>query len=166
MDKFFEELKIVLSDELKIHSDCVQTATDMNTAIKKKEVEKVQRLTDQFDTLIGQIETIEIRRLELCDSITKALRPEHRHMNLQNIITLVPEKEQESFTEIRSSLKKKITELARINTSNQLLLNESLVAIGMNFKLIAQSHHVDTGYKQTGAIQKQPVHRHIINHVA
>jgi flagellar biosynthesis/type III secretory pathway chaperone len=137
----------------------------LNTAIKEKNVDKIQRLTEQFDTLIGQVEVKEVRRLEVCDSITSAYKPENRHMNLLNIITLIHEKERKPFTEIRAALKKKIAELAKINKSNQLLLNESLTAIGRNFELLAESQAIPAGYKQTGAMAKQLMRKNIVNHL-
>lgn len=166
MEKMFEELKTVLSEELKIHTDCVKTAGDMNKAIKEKNVDSVQRLTNSFDISLAQIEIIETRRLDLCDTITRALQPHSRHLSLQNIIALLPEEEQAFFIEIRTSLKKKISELAAINTSNQLLLKESLVAIGKNFELFAESQNRHAGYKQTGTMATQSVRRNIVNHVA
>ncbi len=166
MDTLFEELKTVLSDELNIHTNCVNIAADMNTAIKQKEVDKVQRLTGQFDVLIGQIEMLEVRRLELCDDITRAFKPQNRHMNLQGIIALIPEKDKKPFSEIRTSLKEKINELSKVNTSNRLLLHESISVIGKNFEMITESQNRLAGYKQTGTMEKKLVRKNIVNHIA
>lgn len=166
MDTLFEELKMVLTDELNIHTDCVKIATTMNTAIKEKEVNRVQRLTGQFDVLTGQIEALEVRRLELCDEITLAFKPQNKHLNLLSVIALIPQKEQKSFLEIRTSLKEKINEMSRTNTSNQLLLHESITVISKNFELIAESQNRLAGYKQTGTMEKKLVQKNIINHIA
>ncbi len=166
MDQHFRELKKVLTEELEIHANCVTTATAMNTAIKEKDVEKVQWLTDQFDNFMARIEILEMRRLELCDSITKAGKTENRHLNLQNIIALVPGEERKSFEDIRASLKKNIANLAKINTANQLLLNESLKAIEKNFELFAQSQTIPSGYKQSGVMERKSIRKNIVNQVA
>lgn len=166
MEKQYEELKSVLADELSIHSDLVKTAEKMNAAIKKKDVDTVKILTARYDEYIGQIETLENKRLELCDGITKALKPQNRHMNLKSIIAMMPKEQQKPFSDIGTSMKKKINELSRLNTSNQILLNESLTAIGKKFELITQFQNKLAGYKQSGTIDKEQVRRNIINHIA
>lgn len=166
MEKQFDELKSILADELTIHNEVVKTASEMNDAIKEKKVDSVQMFAARYDTYIGQIETLEVRRLELCDAIARALKPQSHHMNLQNLITIMPKELQESFSELRTSLKSKIDELVRINTSNQLLLNESLEVIKKNFDLVSQFQNKFAGYKQSGTMDKTTVKKNILNQIA
>ena len=166
MDKQFEELKYILTDELKIHNELVKIAGEMSNAIKEKNVDLVQMLTGKYDTIIGQVEFIEARRLELCDRIAKTVKPENHHMNLINLIKIMPKEEQKPFTELRASLKGKIDELVKINTSNRLLLNESLMAIKKNFELFSQFQNKFNGYKKSGTMDKKTVKRTIVNQTA
>lgn len=166
MKKQFDELKSILADEVTIHNEVVKTASELNRAIKEKKVDLVQMLTARYDTYIGQIEILEVRRLELCDNITKALKPQNHHMNLQNIIAIMPKESQKSFSELRKSLKSKIDELVRINTSNQILLNESLEVIKKNFEMVSQFQNKFAGYKQTGTMDKKTVKKSIVNQIA
>ena len=166
MEKQFDELKTILADELTIHNEVVKTASELNNAIKEKKVDSVQMLTARYDTYIGQIEMLEVRRLELCDAIARALKPQNHHMNLQNLIAIMPEDLQEAFSELRKSLKSKIDELVRINTSNQLLLNESLEVIKKNFDLVSQFQNKFAGYKQSGTMDKTTVKKNILNQIA
>ena len=166
MEKQFDELKTILTDELKIHNEVVKTASELNDAIKEKNVDAVQMLTAGYDTYIGQIELLEVRRLEFCDAIAKALKPQNNHMNLQNLIAIMPKELQKPFSELRTSLKSKVSELLRINTSNQLLLNESLEGIKKNFDLVSQLQNRFAGYKQSGARDKTPVKKNLLNQIA
>ena len=166
MEKQFDELKTILTDELTIHNEVVKTASALNDAIKEKNVDAVQMLTARYDTYIGQIEMLEVRRLELCDAIARALKPQSNHMNLQNLIALMPEELRKPFAELRKSLKSKIDELVRINTSNQLLLNESLEVIKKNFDLVSQFQNKFAGYKQSGTMDKTTVKKNILNQIA
>ncbi len=166
MDSQFDELKKVLSDEVEIHNSLVKTAQDMNKFIKEKDIAAIQRLTALFDAYSGQIESKENRRLEICDNLTKKIKPENRHTNLNAIISLLPENQRKVFTEIRNSLKAKISELSKLNTSNRILLNESLEVIAKNFDLIMQFQNKLAGYKQSGTMDKTPVRRNIVNQTA
>lgn len=166
MEKQFKELQTILAEELTIHNQLVATATEMNNAIKDKNVDTVQTLTAKYDIYIGQVEMLEVRRLELCDNMAKALKPERHHMNLQNLIAIMPKEQQKSFSELRKSLKSKIDKLVRINTSNQLLLNESLDVIKKNFDLVSQIQNKFAGYKQTGTMDKKSVKKSIVNQIA
>ncbi len=166
MDNQFEELQSILTDELNIHTNLVTIAEEMNSAIKGKDVVKVQRYTAQFDACIGQIEVLEIKRLELCDGIAQVFKPKNRHLNLQSIIALMPEDKQKIISKTRASLKSKINDLVKINISNQLLLNESLLVIGKNFELVTRFQNKLAGYKHTGAMDKEPVRKNIVNQIA
>ncbi len=166
MDEKFDELKSVLSHELEIYESLVKTADQMNQAIKQKEVDDVKQLTSRFDTYIEQVDMLESRRLEICDAIAREIKSEKQHMNLHNIITLLPKEKQQPFLEIRTSLKFKINELSKVNISNQLLLKESLIAIGKKFELILQSQNSIAGYKHTGNMDKEPIRKNIFNHIA
>jgi len=166
MDKKFDELKTALSQELDIYTSLVKTAESMNRSIKEKSVDEVKQLTSRFDTYIEQVERLESRRLEICDAIVKEHKPQKQHLNLRTIITLLPEEEQRPFLDIRTSLKAKINELSKLNISNELLLKESLAAIGKKFELITHSQNNIAGYKHTGNMDKDPVRKSIVNHIA
>ena len=166
MDKKFEELKTVLSQEQDIYTSLAVTAEQMNRAIKAKGVDEVKQLTSRFDTCVVQVDLLEAKRLELCDAIAKEHKSEHQHLNLRRIITLLPEKEQKEFLDIRTSLKTKIHELSKVNISNQLLLKESLTAIGKKFELISYAQNIKSGYKHTGSMDTGQVRKSIVNQIA
>lgn len=166
MEKLFEELKKVLTEELTIHVSIVDTAQSINDALKRKNVTQVRSLTEMYDSYAGQIEACETKRLEVCDAIIQERNPALRHLNLQNIIQLLPAHEQEGFVEVRLALKEKLRELASINTSNQILLSESLRVIAKNFELVAQVRNKLAGYKKTGIMDNAVTHKSIVNHIA
>ncbi len=166
MEKQFEELKFLLTEELNLHADLVKKAKEMNDAIKGKEVARVQLLTALYDTTIGQIEVLEVRRLEVCDAISQTLMLKTRHTNLHGLLQYIPKEERESFALLRDSLKTRLQELVRTNTSNQILLNESLQAIGKNFEILVQQQSKFANYKKSGAMSKETVKKSIVNHIA
>ncbi len=163
MNEQFTQLKTVLNNELDIYDDLSTIAVQMNEAIKKNNIDKIQASTSRYDALTVQIEFLETKRLELCDAILKKLKPHHRHMNLLNIIALLPKEEQKTFIKTRESLKEKINHLSRINISNQILLNEAIKAIGSKFEIVSQYQNKLTGYKHTGNPDKNTIPKNIIN---
>ena len=166
MEKLFEELKFLLVEELNLHGELVKKAQEMNAGIKEKKVARVQLLTALYDTIIGQVEILEVRRLEVCDALSRALMLKSRHTNLHGLIHHLPKEDQGYFIHLRDSLKGKLQELVKINTSNQILLNESLLAIGKNFELFVQQQSKFANYKQSGTMSKETVNKSIVNHIA
>lgn len=166
MDKLLEELNAILAEELTIHAELVKNAQEMNTALKIKDLAKVQRFTTQFDVCIAQVEMLETRRLEACDALTRLLSPKNKHLNLQSIISLIPGEKRIPLVKIHTALKENINALIKLNTANQILLNESLVAISKNFEIIVQEQDKHSGYKRSGAKDTKSIRRSIVNHIA
>ncbi len=165
MDKLFEDLKTVLTDELTLHSELVNAAEKMNHAIKEKNVEAVHSMTGIYDSIIGQIDTLEAKRLEICDGIAQKGNPPKKHMTLQSALTLLSKKEQEPFFDLRKALKDKVNSLSRINTANELMLNETLLAVSKKFELITHFEVKKGSYKNTGTMDTATVRRNIVNQI-
>jgi hypothetical protein len=166
MEQFFKELNGVLHEELNRYGQLLTTAQSMNIAIKTGTIDTVKNLTEMYDSIFVLIEALETKRLELCDAITAACKPECRHLNLQNIIQLSPSGMQPEFTTMRKELKEKIKALSALNTSNQILLSESLRIIGKNFELLAVSVNKLAGYKKSGAMDTGMPHKNLVNQIA
>lgn len=166
MEKLAEDLKNVLEQELKVHEELISTAQSITAAIKQKEVEKVHSLTDRYDSYIGKIEDLEEKRLAVCDALAGLCGKDTRHLTIINVISLVPENRRKALIDIKTALKEKIGILTKLNTMNQILLQEGLQRVAMHFQLLAKSQTSLGGYKQGGQIDSRPVRQNIVNKTA
>lgn len=165
-ESIFEELKIVLHSELTIHNNLIKIAEKMNEAIKQKQVEEVQTLTGQYDEYLGQIELQEQKRQQICTNLVQKTATQENPLNLVGIIKSIPQEYQKSFQLVREALKKSISQLFKINTSNQILLNESLLAIKNKFSLVTQFQNKLSGYQGNGSVANDQIRRNIVNQIA
>lgn len=166
MEKKISELKSLLSDELIIYKDVVLTAELINNAIKNKHIENLRKLTGQYDEFIGQIEELEEKRILICDSIMSTTSPKGNHLNLEKVITHLPEDKRKSLLKIRTSLKNELKKLTHINTANQILLSESLEVIDKNFIIYTQAQNSKNNYQQSGNFKTYAPKNNIVNHIA
>jgi hypothetical protein len=166
MDKAYENLKTVLEEQARLYGQSVTVATEMNAALKIKDVDGVRKSAHRFDSLSVKIESLEGKRLAMCDELGRRSADARRHAGLQGIMDALPENEQREFTAIRRELKNSITALAGLSTSNQLLVEESLLALNKNFDIIAQTRNKPAGYKQTGVVARQSVRKNLVNQIA
>ncbi len=166
IEELTQQLAEALSDEIRVHTELVETAEQMREAIKRKDLHDVQQTTSHYDTRVGRIEDIEERRLAVCDSLCEALGKAKRHLNLSGIIGALPPDTRTSLAQLRSQLKDKISQLSRLNTSNNILLEASLAAVAKSFEVMARSHQRLDGYGRTGTPASKTVSRNIVNKIA
>ena len=166
MENESRELKSILEKQLDLHKDLIRIAGNMNSAIKKNDINEIHALTCKFDEYTGQIDQLETKRLEICDKIAILSKSESKHLNLQQIIQLLPKNSAQSFMRLKIELKQKLLDLKKINSSNQILLNESLLLIKKDFEFMARLQNKLSGYGQNGKIEVKAVKRSIVNHIA
>jgi flagellar biosynthesis/type III secretory pathway chaperone len=166
MEKESRQLLSILEKQSDLHNDLIKIAENMNKAIKKNDINKIHILTSQFDEYTGQIDQMETKRLELCDKIALISKSKLKHLTLQQIIQLLPGNYVQSFIQIKTELKQKILDLKKINSSNQILLNESLLLIKKDFEFMAKIKNKLNGYGQNGKIDTKTTQRNIVNHIA
>jgi flagellar biosynthesis/type III secretory pathway chaperone len=162
-----KQLITIIAEELQTHDKLVETARNMNTAIKKKEVREVQHLTQTYDALAGRIEELEELRLKSCDDYAAALTGKQQHMTLVNVIaTVTDEQLKNELGSLRANIKDRITALTRLNTSNQILLEASLAMIAKNFELMLSARAKFKGYGHGGQMDSRNISRNIVNKIA
>ncbi|MBD3346243.1 MAG: hypothetical protein GF401_14395 [Chitinivibrionales bacterium] len=166
MDGKIKELLTILKQENEIHDRLIECAQIMNKALKENDTNKIQQTSMKYDELTCNIESVEEKRLEICDSIGKKTKMKSRHLNLTSITEALPPEDTGPLGEVRQDLKKKITKLTKINTSNQVLLENALANIAKAVELIACEKKKYSGYKQYGKKDSDFIFRNIVNKVA
>jgi flagellar biosynthesis/type III secretory pathway chaperone len=165
MEPLIKDLETILENELVLHEQLLDAAKKMNRAIKAEELAKVKESRRLYDELTCQIETLEEKRLVINDALAKSLKIEN-HPNLLRIINKLPDNRKEKLSKLRTDLKSTIEELKRTNSSNQILLTESLRTIAKIFQFIDSSRAKPSGYKYQGKKASVLINRTIINTIA
>lgn len=166
MEQMVTELTSILKDEEHIHEALVRTAQEMNRSLKKKDIEAIPELTARYDDCAAHIEELEEKRLAVCDQIAACTGKPNGHPSLATIASLIPEEKRTPLAKLHESLKTKISELSKLNVSNQILLQESLSGVRMSFEVLTQSEKAHAGYRSSGNKEKTPAARHLVNHIA
>jgi flagellar biosynthesis/type III secretory pathway chaperone len=163
MNAPLEKLYDLLCRERDIHDRLIETATTMNTMLKEHTAESIRECSAQYDEYIYQIEQCEAQRLEVCDILAKQLVPHKRHINITDIIHLLEEQDRERFAAVRAELSEKMKQLSKINTSNQIWLEEALNHMSRTVSILTRAKSYVSGYKKKGEINQQLMPSSIIN---
>jgi flagellar biosynthesis/type III secretory pathway chaperone len=145
-------LCLILEKEYQIHDHLCAAAQVMNTALKEGKPAVVQESSFQYDEMVVQLEACEEERLSIGDRLAQELKCAHRHASITQLAAMLPPKDGERLCMVRNKLKQKIKDLATINMSNQILLEEGIYAISKIFDIIRNNMNTKlAGYQPHGA---------------
>lgn len=167
MDENIKELVDLLQKQEEIHDELISSATIMGNCIKEKNIAGIQEITSRYDHLTGQVENIEIKRLELCDKIALEKLATVAHLNLKGILNILDDKDDKKVLEDkRNSLKKKIETFSKLNMRNNILIEDRIEDIDSNVKIIADQVNKPAGYGKAGTMSSGKVNKHMLNRIA
>ena len=166
MKALIEQLAAVLERLCGLHTELCGIARRMNEALRRKDVTAVQKHTAAYDLQICEIEKLEEERLTLCDGIARQMNSPGRHLTVAVIMESAGEDERKRLQKSRTELKARIGELAGINTSNQVLLAETLNDIDVTMRIVAKAGDKFAGYGHQGTREQAGTAQRLINHVA
>jgi flagellar biosynthesis/type III secretory pathway chaperone len=159
------ELETILEKELIALERLLAAARSMNEAIKREDVGDVRKANKEYDECTCHIESLEEKRLSISDAIALHVGLQG-HVNLLRTIELLPSQHREKLSELRSKLRSALSGLQKVNSSNRILLTESLFTITKTFEFIAAASEKFSGYKRLGKKDSSKINRTIINTVA
>jgi flagellar biosynthesis/type III secretory pathway chaperone len=166
MEKSLQELEHILSREVEIHSSMVETAEAFNKAIKENDLTALQQHSSEQEKQIYQIEKLEEQRVECFKTISSFLGLPAAVSKLHQIIEKLPEQWRQKFSSIHTSLKQKINDLSKLNTSNQILIEEAIGFIGNTFSFLQQANGKFAQYGIKGRTAGTPSTSTLINKTA
>jgi FlgN protein. len=165
MEQLVKGLETVLENELVIHEQLLEAARTMNQAIKAEDLAGVKKAARKHDELTCQIEALEEKRLTANDALALHLGVKN-HATLTRLIDNLPADHKTKLSKLKTDLKRVIWEFKRINSSNQILLTESLRTVAKVFEFIDCAMGKLSGYKFQGKKSPIMITRTIINTVA
>lgn len=169
MGREYEEvdaLKEVLTRELTIHEELIETANRLNAALRENRLEEVRDISARYDSCTCRIEHLEQERLAVCDRLAARLGLPDRHVNIRRLLDSLPGEEREGLAKVRDRLKQKLGSLARVNTSNRILMEESLQEISRTVEFMSRAGGKPAGYRRGGKLDTSVMRRSMINRTA
>jgi hypothetical protein len=167
MNDRIDELITVLTKEVEAHRLLIAAASGMNAALRKGDLAAVQTAGRQYDECICRIQEMEEKRLELCDGICNRTDTAAGHASLLAAIDAADPGCKNRLIDLRLQLREAVNDLSKVNYSNQVLCQESLVSIAKTFEMMATQETTRySGYKKQGTRDVVRGSRRIINAVA
>lgn len=167
MEQIVKALVNNLSQQCELHELLHGMAVSINQALREEKLDDVQKHIAQYDDLTGKAEDLEERRLAICDEIALKAGISRRHPNLTHILEKIPANLQSGLEEKRTALKQRAREIANINLSNKIILEQRLSHIAGMFDLIAKhSRPKPAGYQRGGAVDQSPSRITLVNRIA
>jgi flagellar biosynthesis/type III secretory pathway chaperone len=170
MDQLLDSLTTILENEVQLHDDLIRSAGNINKTIRESDLDGLQKNTTQYDEQICVLEKLEEKRLEHCRQLGRNAGMEEERIRqavpLNALMEHLPQENRLKLETIRAHLRSKMQELSKVNTSNKILIEESLSAITSTFSIIRKSAERFAGYGQKGNMAVKKTGCALINKIA
>ena len=141
MASLMENLIDVLGQESEEYEGLLALSQKKMRIIAGANLEDLQRITDDEQEVVGRLNRLEKRRIEVTADIANVLNKDVETMKLSNLIEMMsarPE-EQARLTQIHDRLKSVVREVQRTNEQNRELLEEALELVSFEMNML-QAH--------------------------
>ncbi len=160
MASLIDELIDVLNLEEKEYQDLILLSREKTPVIVKGDLEKLQKITEAEQFVVGKLNKLERRRTEVAKDIAVVLGKEEDELKVPDIIEILASQkaEQERLKEVYDRLKATLKEMVRLNDINKGLIQESLEFIEFNMNLYKGIYQEpETGNYTKSASASKPV---------
>lgn len=160
MASLIDELIDVLDKEEKEYQDLILLSREKTPVIVKGDLEKLQKITEAEQFVVGKLNKLEKRRTEVAKDIAVVLGKEEDGLKVPDIIEILASQktEQDRLKEVYDRLKSTLKEMVRLNDINKGLVKESLEFIEFNMNLYKGIYQEpETGNYTKAASASKPV---------
>lgn len=160
MASLIDELIDVLDKEEKEYQDLILLSQEKTPVIVKGDLEKLQRITEAEQIVIGKVNKYEKKRVEVVKDIALVLGKDEEGLKVSDIIELLASQptEQQRLVAVYERLRDALKRMNTVNELNKGLVNESLEFIGYNMNLLKSAYQEpETGNYTKQAYNTTPV---------
>lgn len=142
MASLIDELIDVLEKEEKEYQDLILLSREKTPVIVKGDLEKLQRITEAEQIVIGKVNKLEKKRAEVVKDMALVLGKDEATLKVSDIIEILEKQpaEQQRLVEIYDKLKDTLGKITTVNDMNKGLINESLDFISYNLNLLKSAY--------------------------
>lgn len=144
-------MKTIILQLTHLHSRLNQLAEEKTEAIKKGDIQSVDRLAHQELSLIEGIQKLERERIEEVRRSTAGIARSESSWTFKSWIQeIVPEQEQKDWLEIYEKLYNAVQALKQANQLNQAMLKQALQRVRLGISLLQPRHIQTSSYGRAG----------------
>lgn len=138
MASLMENLIEVLGQESEEYEGLLTLSQEKMRIIASANLEDLQRITDDEQEVVGRLNRLEKRRVEVTADIANVLNKDVETMKLSNLIEMMAARpaEQAKLAEIHDRLKAIVREVQRTNEQNRELLEEALEMVEFEMNML------------------------------
>lgn len=138
MASLMENLIEVLGQESEEYEGLLALSQKKTQIIVSADLTELQKITDDEQEVVGRINRLEKKRVEVTADIADVLNRDVENLKLSNLIELMSPRpaEQAKLTEVHGRLRASVRELQRINEQNKELLENALEMVQFEMNLL------------------------------
>lgn len=138
MASLMENLIEVLGQESEEYEGLLALSQKKMRIIASANLEDLQRITDDEQEVVGRLNRLEKRRIEVTADIANVLNKDVETMKLTNLIEMLSARpaEQAQLAAIHDRLSSVVREVQRINEQNKELLEEALELVSFEMNML------------------------------
>ncbi len=138
MASLIDELIDVLDQEEKEYQDLILLSREKTPVIVKGDLDKLQKITEAEQYVVGKITKLEKKRVEVTKDIAIVLGKDEDSIKVKEIADLLQSQPevQEKLLEVYERLKVTMQQITTVNDINKDLIKESLEFIEFNLNLV------------------------------
>lgn len=142
MASLMENLISVLQDEAEAYEKLLELSMKKTPVIVDGDLEGLQRITDEEQDVVADINHLEVKREEVTKDIANVLNRDVAKLKLTDIIQMLEQRpaEQKQLAAAHDRLKDVVRRMEQVNEQNRGLIQQSLEMVEFDLNLIHSMH--------------------------
>lgn len=138
MASLMENLIEVLNEESSAYEELLKLSQEKTAFIVKGDLENIQRITDEEQEWVGQLNRLEKQRVEVTTDISNVLNKDVTTLKLTNLIQLLNARpaEQQLLSQAVEGLQGVVKQMQQTNERNRELIQHSLELVEFDLNLL------------------------------
>ena len=137
MASIINELVDVLNTEKDFYQSLTEIAKEKTPVIIKGNIDELQKITEREQSIVGQLQALEKKRVQIMDDAAEVLGKEQGSLKLADLVRMFtnqPE-EQKRLAAVYDQLMFTLRDMDVVNKRNQMLLEQALEMVEFDIQL-------------------------------
>lgn len=146
MASLMENLIEVLGQESEEYEGLLELTRKKTQIIASADLEALQKITDDEQEVVGRLNRLEKKRIEVTADIANVLNRDVETLKLSNLVDMMSKRpsEQAALAQAHDRLRSSVRELKRMNEQNRELLESALEMVEFEMNLLQASKAAPT----------------------
>ncbi len=138
MASLMEELLGILQTEAEKYEELLELSKRKTPILVSGKIEELQKITDEEQILVDNINSVDKKRTELVNDIGNVLNENPKELTVQKLADLMMEQpqQQKQLLELHDKLKRVLGSVQTINEQNKALVDQMLEMVAFDMNLL------------------------------